>query len=747
MKRCPTGRLSALSLALTLSLGTPAARAAPVEFHIPAQSLERALRAFAEQSNAELLYAPDLVRSRDAAAVDGSLEPEAALQQLLAGSGLVFERSATGAFLLSAAGARNDLTLGTLVTTATRTEQRITDVPAAVSVVTRDQIERQHPIQTSDLLRNVEGIDVNHTASLGGSETMNIRGVGGSFAGSTSPVLLDGMPLESPIAGIHVGMKVLALEDMEQIEVVRGPSSALYGPSAVGGVINMISRRWEGEPEAEVRVGAGSHNSRSIAAATRLSNELMELRVSGGEFRTDGFEAQAEPDPWGGRDLEGRDGYEKKYAVNGGLRTAPGQELTFAARSAEIKSAWLGGHPNYRLDNDVGIYDLGYRRDIGSRASIKASYRHLRQQARATFDQDYYMGDGNLGLAESVKQTDETDQLDLQGDIRLRSKDLLTVGVSHAQGTYTMDDDMPIFAATDIRESKSRLYGIFVQEEIHVGERFTLFAGLRRDDYEFFGDSVNGVATDKDSTDSVVSPRLSALWQVTPATGLYAAAGTAYVPAINSLKFRDGVRWRDNPDLDPERAASWELGVHHSAGGWLSRAGYFHVDYNDKISAIVVNQATGQMQFQNLGKATVDGVELSTRADLAGGWQPYLNYAYTESIIRDNPSNPDVEGNRLQYVSPNKFNLGLAYAPTNDLFVSLQGRYVDAVYTDDGNSDSLFFPRLPPYFVADFNFGMKVKKNLSMNVAINNFLDRRYRETRFEEADGSNVWFGLNGTF
>ncbi|MFA7620183.1 MAG: TonB-dependent receptor plug domain-containing protein, partial [Thiohalomonadaceae bacterium] len=236
-----------MTFAIALSLNAPLVLAAPVEFNIPAQKLDKALDAFKAQAKVELVYSPAEVRNLEATHLEGAFEPAEALVRLIGNADLIIARTANGGYSL--APVRTDTTvadgLNKIVVAATRTEQRITDVPAAVSVITSADIAQQQVTRISDVVQNVEGVDVVRSATLGSSETITIRGVGGSFAGSTSQVLLDGMPLESPVTGIHVGIKALAIDDIERIEVVRGPSSALYGPSAVGGVVNLVSKRWE----------------------------------------------------------------------------------------------------------------------------------------------------------------------------------------------------------------------------------------------------------------------------------------------------------------------------------------------------------------------------------------------------------------------------------------------------------------------------------------------------------------------
>lgn len=651
-----------------------------------------------------------------------------------------------GCFTHVQAGDAPEAELVPLTVTATRTERRVDDVPASVSVISREDIAAQQPLVASDLLRNVEGVDVTNYGSLGSNEPVTIRGVGGSFGGSTSQILIDGMPLESPITGIHFGMKALAVQDIERIEVVRGPAAALYGPSAVGGVVNLMSRRWAGAAGAELSVGGGSHGTTQVAAALGSASDVADFRLSASDLRTDGYVAQPEPDRWGNRDLGPRDGKDRKFGLTAGLRPADNQEITLAVRDADVRSAWLGGHPNYRINAKVRSHDLGYRYEAGDWGVFRFRYRGVRQESNLLFDADYYGISGDLSLADIEKRVDRSDTVDMQADLRLGRNDVLTLGVSHGSGRYEAGADYVMFGFAEQSASKSRMTGLFIQDEHRFSDALTVLVGGRRDRYSFYGDSVDGVATGRDSSDSVFNPRLGARYRLDPATSLYATAGTAYVPALNILKFRSGGSWLDNPDLKPERSATVEIGANHRRGPLAARASIYRTDYRDKIEAIDVGQ---QRQFSNVGQVVVDGLELAVETVLAGGWRPYLNYAHTNSRIRTNPADPQSEGKRLQRVAPNKLNLGVIYAPSERYYLRLAGRHVDAYYFNDRNTADA---RNPGHFVADAKIGWRLPaggavRRAELTLAVNNLFDKRYSEQQYETMDGRNVWLGLNAAF
>lgn len=741
--------LTRLAATLILALQAGAVLAGPaVQFDIPAQPLASALRSLASQAGIQLVFTPEQVGTGQSPALQGEMSVDAAFTRLLAQSPLEFRQDGERSYLLvERSGTGRTLALPETTVTATRTERRVEDVPASVTVIGSRDIATQQPRHAADLLRNVEGVDVAGYGSPATLPNVILRGVGGSFGGQTSQTLIDGLPMESPVAGIHLGLQALDLQDLDKVEILRGPASALYGPSAVGGVVNFIPKRWQGAPGAEFNLGAGSHGATQLAAAVGGAWDVFDFRLSGSTYRTDGYTPQPEADPWGSRDLDSRDGKQRKLGLSMALRPAQNQELTFAVRNSDSSSDWLGGHPNYRFDNDTESYDLGYRYEMENGGVLKARYRHSRQKTRIRFDDEQVNGNtGSLDLAEVDDRVEDNDYLDLQADLRLHPANTLTLGYAYSQGKYTTRWEDVIWGGGSESVSKSRLTGFFLQDEHRFSDRLSLLLGGRWDHYKFEGDTQDGEPTGKDSSDRVFNPRLGARYKLSDDTSLYVTAGSAYVPALNFLKFRSNPNWIDNPGLKPETSTSYEIGANHRQGSWSMRAALFHTDYEDKISSIQVQGK--RWQFQNIGKVAIDGLELAVEGQL-GNWYPYANYSYTDSRIKKNPSDPLTEGKEVQRIAPHKFNLGVTYAPSSQLYVRLAGRYVDSYYFNDRNTA---VARNPAHFVADAKIGWQLPwlsqmRKAELSLAINNLFDRHYREQQYEYADGRNVWLNLSTRF
>lgn len=739
------GKLAAAALTLVMQ-ATMAFAGPTAKLDIPAQPLSSALRALASQTGIQLVFTPETVGAAKSAAVKGEMSVEAALKQLLAGSELEFRQEGERNYVVvhGPASAREN-TLAEMVVTATRTERAVDEVAASVSVITSKDIGRQHLLKVEDALRNVEGVDFNESSAIGGNGGPSIRGVGGSFAGATSVVLVDGMPTDSSISGVvgRGGFNFLAAQDVERIELVRGPASALYGPNVIGGVVNVIPKRWVGPAGAEAEVALGSHDARSLGAAVGMANDVVDFRLSVFDFRTDGYVAQRELDPDGNKDLKSRAWTDRKWNLNGGIRPSDDQEITFGFQQFRTDTDMFGGRPNFRVNNEGDAYSLGYRKEFANQNSLKLSYRHAELlQFMPWDDQAWNYNMGSYILAATWYRKSRTDTVEAQTELHPLAGNTLIVGASYQTAWYQVGWDDYLYGGSSRTNSQATTTGLFAQDE-HRFDNLTLTVGGRYDWIRMYGDKKNGVATYPDSSDGVFNPRLGLRYHLSPASSVYLSAGTAYVPALNWMKSSGGnPMWLDSPNLKPETSTTYEIGANHALPWGKLRAALYHTDYQDKISTIAVGTA---WQYVNIGKTTVNGVELGFDGSLPGGWKPYANYTYTDSVIRKNPNDTTLEGKHTQRIAPHKFNLGVVYAPSSQWEARIGGRYVSSIYFTDTNTAD---HRASGYLVADAKVSMKLPAPGSeVFVAVNNLFDKKYTVFEYENADRRNFWAGVSAKF
>jgi TonB-dependent siderophore receptor len=541
--------------------------------------------------------------------------------------------------------------------------------------------------------------------------------------------------------------ELVSPDDIERIEVVRGPASALYGPNAMGGVINIITKKGAGKPSAGIRAGYGSHDSHLLGATIGGSVSTLsrlDFRIGASSYQTDGFIAQPEPDIWGSRDLAGKDSEDRKFNTRLGYSFSEDHEITFGYNYFDTDGAWLGGHPNYRWQRHGYLADIGYKGRISPVVDLKARIMRADYRTTDSFDWDFWGDSGNLDLAETRHEKERVWGGELQADLHVFPGNTITAGSSYSRGAWEVMSEDTTGASTGDTSSRSSVLGLYLQDEQRIGDYLILTIGGRYDRYKFFDDIRDGV-TFADSDDEVFNPRAGVRLNLSKTTSFYANAGKGYLPALNTLKFRSSAIWLNNPELKPEKSTSYEIGMNQTVGGFMNaRLALFTTDYRDRISAVMVGM---NRQFQNIGEVDVKGAEIGLEAVIGDWWRPFANYTFTDAEIAKNPSDPLSEGKRPAFIPKNKFNAGITYDNPDIVTARIAGRYVGERYFDNRNTE-----KAGVFFVAD----AKVSKRFSLSgmmeeaeisFAVNNIFDKEYTEFQFERADGRNCWVELSFRF
>jgi len=640
------------------------------------------------------------------------------------------------------------LSLSPITVTATRSEHRVDEVPASVSVISAEQISRQNVDTVQELLKDIESIDISQQSGVAHAIGVNMRGSGGSFVGNTTQLMMDGVVTDSIISSVigRGGLNYLSPWDVETVEVVRGPGSAVYGSGVIGGMVNVIPKRWKGEAGVELHGAYGSHNTQKLGAAVGVAKENYDLRLSVYDAKTDGYVAQPIL-AFGNIDLGPRDWKDKKLSFIGGFRPSNNQEITLAAQTFGTRSAVVGGRPFDRQNLDGQSYTLGYRHDFGEFASVKASYRVTHNEQTWLYDQ--LVGGVYLPSLNGGGRISDSTDLNVQADLHLSPNNLLIAGVSHGTAKHETRSTT-LAGVSTFGQTEATADGLYLQDEHKLGA-WTLLAGGRFDRISQFGDATNGVpkAGVLASTDNVFNPRIGTRFKLSDATSLYASYGTAYLPAYNSLKYVQPTTTRvDNPNLKPERSTSFELGANFNTGSGQYRVAVYQTEYKDKI-ALVANVVGALSQWQNYGKAVATGFEFGWEGKFGSAWSPYVNYSYTDSRIKADTNRLNID-QKITYTSPNKLNLGLTYAASDSWSATINGRYVDQKWLTTPNTDTVT-SRLGGYFTADAKLSFKLPvagRKWDAYIAVNNLNDKIYSQwAYYEKSDGRTFTVGIDGRF
>jgi len=481
----------------------------------------------------------------------------------------------------NAAGTAGDLDEVTV--TGTRTALTVDQSLSAVEVIDRAQIERSQAHSLPQLLRGRAGINLVNQGGLGKLTTLFLRGT----ESDQTLLLVDGVRIGSSTSGL-AALQDIPLDSIDRIEIVRGPRSSLYGSEAIGGVIQIFTRRPTTGTTPQLRIGAGSHGLREASAGVDVANARGWFGVDGNWQRSDGINAcrgigfpsyagcgDDTPDP-------DRDGYRRHaLALHGGLHLTDAWTLEGNALRSE-------GHNAYDSNPDFGLPDNSdtVQQVVGGKLRYVPSDRFsLQVIAGRNIDASKdFLGGAYLDRFDSTRDT-----ASLQGDIGLAAGQLLTLGYD-----WSRDRGAVASAFSGFDESRGNRAG-FVQYQGRFG-RHDLQAALRHDDNDQFGGHDTG----------------SFAWGIDYAHGLRftANAGTAFkAPTFNELYYP----YYGNEALRPETSRSIEAGIGQRLAAWHWQLNAYRTTINDLIS-----YDPTLFTANNLDRASIRGAELTAGATLAG---------------------------------------------------------------------------------------------------------------------------------
>ncbi|MFC2974495.1 TonB-dependent vitamin B12 receptor [Azotobacter bryophylli] len=505
------------------------------------------------------------------------------------------------------------LTLEGELVTASRTAQTASQSLAAATLIERDEIARSQAQTLPDLLRRVPGVSIASNGGMGKPSSLFMRGTESDHV----LVLVDGVRVGSVSSG-GAAWQDLPVELIERIEVVRGPRSSLYGSEAIGGVIQIFTRKGRGQgAKPFLSAGYGSHDTYEGSAGVSGGNGRGWYSLAASGLGTDGINAERvgtwgyEKDADGYRNLSG--------SLRAGYRFANGLELDGSLLRAWTRNAY--DQVNGERTAGFSAHARGEQNVYGGRARFSPFEPWLvtLQLGRSEDNSDTYQ-DG----AFYTRFDSRRDYASWQNDLRLAAGHTLTLGAD-----YQHDQ---VDGTTDYARDSRRNYGAFAQ---YLGElgRHDWQLSLRHDDNQQFGGRDTGNA----AYGFALSDELRA-------TVSYGRAFKA--PTFNELYYP----YYGNPNLAAETSRSLEAGLsgQHGWGHWSVNAYRTLVD--NLIAYDSALQAAG-----NVDKARIRGVELVLGSRLFG-WDWNANYSWLDPENRGAGAN---RGNRLPRRARQLFNLDL----------------------------------------------------------------------------------------
>ncbi|MCK6442612.1 TonB-dependent receptor plug domain-containing protein [Elstera cyanobacteriorum] len=577
--------------------------------------------------------------------------------------------------------------------TAQRLPSRSAETGSAVTVITPTEIEKRGSVEVLDLLKRAPGVAVARNGGFGATANLRIRG---SDVGQVL-VLIDGVRVnDAADASAAYDFAGLTADSVERIEVLRGPQSALYGNDAMGGVVNIITKKGRGPAKITAMTEAGSYQTFRQQAGISGAQDGFDYALTAAHSQTKGFSriyAGPEKDGAEQASITGRGGYRFnetfRLGVSGGYQHLESDFDPSATRDgpAVATSKKLFG----RVDGTATLLDGRFENILSLTASDT--------------DRDY---DEPLGFYRTSRYEGQTYGAEYQGNLTLFGQDVLTGGLSTRTDkarTTTNGKAGPRFS----QDTNS----VFGQYKWKATEAFTVTLGGRYDDVESFG----GKGT----------YRLTGAYRIaSTGTTLRASYGTgAKAPTL----FQRFDPLYGNRALDLETNKGFDAGIEQEIGKTLTvSAGVFHTRYRNLIQY----QGLG---YTNIGRATMRGAEFGVT------WKPLsdlslaANYTYLEA--EDGSTDQ-----RLPRRPKHTVNLTADYAVTEKWQVGGAMRFVT-----EQNDNSFSSDKIPPGLIFDARTAYQVMPWAQVYLRADNLFDADGRESARYRAPGRSVFAGVKAEF
>ena len=516
-----------------------------------------------------------------------------------------------------------DVKLNEVVVTATKTEKDPKDVTQSVTVITAEEIRKSGATNAGEAVRGAVGVTLKDNGPRGANNTVNIRGA--SYPQVL--VLLDGARLNSSQnGGFDLAMLPVSIDDIERIEIVRGPGSPLYGADAVGGVVNIITKKPAG-PVSVIGGAMGSHGYDSLQLSNSGRQGSGYYSVTGTRETSDGYRQNSDLDQW---IVNGKVGFD--VSRTGSLEVA----ANYLSREIGVPGTVQNSSPLARQQDRNQLFGANYRQQFGKQVDLLLSASEAKEHQRYK----------NPDPAFPIESLHETTSRRGEGKLSWLAGpwSLVTLG-------YEVRKDDIDSTTSGVHSATTDAW--YIQDEIAVGDALIVVVGDRHDDHSVYGGQH--------------SPRASARYRFSGAgTILRASAGKSFrAPTFNDLYYNDGF-FSGNPNLRPETAKEYEAGIEQPLGGGNSIK---VTGFERKVKDLISWQSG--LSPVNIDQADIKGIEAEAVARPSKDTALSLNYTYMKPI-------DETTGLVIPYTIPKKQLKGsLTVAVDADVYITADGRAVE----------------------------------------------------------------------
>lgn len=619
-----------------------------------------------------------------------------------------------------------EVKLKPIIVTATRTEESIEEVASSVSVIDAEEIEARKDITVKETLRRVPGLDIT-SQGMGRFTSVFIRGA----RSQDTLVMIDGMEINDPISPDRAfNFADFTTDNIEQVEIVRGSQSTLYGSDSIGGVINIITKRGTGSPKFSLLTEGGSDATFREVLSGNGKIGKWDYSFSGARIDSDGV----------GRD----DDYENNpFSGRMGYQLFDRGSLEFVFRSVDGKvhlDDWdffnfqSINDPNFIQETNFQLYQLRYNHSLTEAwdTILKIGYYESNRDdedkpdarepnffAKGWYDasifkvdwqHNYYVGDFDVITAGFEYEKEEGESYYFYRD------------VDPFWGAYQSESIFP-------KESvNNKAY--YFQNQLKLWDSVFATVGVRLDDHETFGNET----TYKLALAYLLRPT-GTKFKGTWGTGFKAPTlYQLFAPATPAWYFLGG-----NPNLSPEESTSFDVGIEQALLGGKMRFSvvYFSNDYDDYID-YYTDPVTFMSTYININEAESDGWELELSLHPFEALCISANYTYTDTEDKSH-------GGDLLRRPEDKYSLIVDYDYQDKLHANLGWHYVGKRL--DWRTYAGGAIKGERYTRVDLALNYRLHEHLQCYGRIENLLDDDYQEIRGYDAPGLSAFGGIKLSF
>ena len=570
-----------------------------------------------------------------------------------------------------------------IVVTATRLPIPENESPASITVLETEELEQRQVRRVADALREVPGLSIVQTGTPGQLTSLFTRGLRSQH----TQVLLDGIPLNQGLAGLF-NFADLTLDNLDRIEVVRGPQSTLYGPRALAGVVQIFTRRGSGPPTGSFTVEGGSFETLrgSFAGQGSFGNVDYSVGLSG--LTTENERPNNE--------------YRNESGV-ANIGWSPNEKLRIG--SLFTYSLSDAGNPNTIFTPRPIDNLLTERWLVGPRVDFKP-VEWWDHQLIVSYDHERQVNDPSESFVGPTRALFKRFTLDYQNNVRAASWLTLTSGLFYSQ--IDAEQERP-FISQDfgplptLLTDETEQTGAFVQASVTPFAGLNLVAGGRFDHFNQFGD--------------VWTYRVAGSYLIAATdTRVHSSIATGFSPPTPQDKI-----FGNNPDLEPERNRGFDIGVDQRFCEQRVQVGatYFH----NRLSNVI--GFNGLFETLNLGAARTQGLELEARVTPLPELTFTGSYTYLEAEKTDEQDISQPEGARLPRRPRHEGYISASYLWFGKLRTTAAAKFVSAreeINFGGPNTD------IEDYAFVNIAAEYEVNKNLSVFGRIENLTDEEYSE-------------------